>query len=195
MSKIITSIPADFDVSFLKETVSMTEPEIRREGKNLVFPALIRESNDGEFRYFEVTIPFVGQPIDDYEACAFACYADLRKFFYGSWSVQMEQQLKGTFAKHQYAVRQVFPKYEGEVPAGVARFEAIKTDFWDTIDEATAKVGKTRADLPPTFNAEEMLAWARENGMDTEDIATYAQVFSAISLNLLHNGRNWAELF
>ena len=34
-----------------------------------------------------------------------------------------------------------------------------------------------------------------ENGMSEEDVALYAQQFTAISLNLLHNSRNWKELF
>lgn len=119
----------------------------------------------------------------------------MRKYFYGPWNVQNEQQLKGTFAAHQYAVKIAFPKFAGESLQEVNRFRVIYQEFWTTIDEATALVGKTRSDLPEVFNAEEMLSWARQNGMSETNIAEYAQVFSVISLNLLQNGRNWQEMF
>ena len=191
---VIDSIPAGLQTDFLRETESAVLPVIRREGRNLIFPALIREI-EGVYRYFEVPVPFTGQDVTDYEKCMYQSYAALRKFFYGSWAVQNEQMLKGTFAKHQYAVKTAFPKRAGEVLPEVVRFEAIKADFWNKIDAACASVGKTREDLPAKFNAEEMLAWAVENGMGAADIATYAQAFSVVSLDLLQNGRNWDELF
>ena len=199
---IINNIPDGLQTDFLRETESAELPVIRREGSNLIFPALVREETrqmaEGEitiFRFFEVPVPFTGQNASDYEKCMYQSYAALRKHFYGDWAVQNEQILKGTFAKHQYAVKTAFPKRAGEVLPEVTRFEAIKADFWNKIDVACASVGKTREDLPAKFNAEEMLAWAVENGMGAADIATYAQAFSVVSLDLLQNGRNWDELF
>ena len=40
-----------------------------------------------------------------------------------------------------------------------------------------------------------MLAWATQQGMSAVDQANYATKFIAVSVNLLHNGRNWDELF
>lgn len=199
---IINNLPEGFQTDFLRETESDDLPVIRREGGNLFFPALVRQETrqvDGAektiFRFFDVPVRFTGQDVADYEKCKIQSYADLRKFFYGGWAVQNEQILKGTFAKHQYAVKTAFPKYDGEVLPEVTRFNEIRTAFWAKIDAACATVGKTRADLPVKFNAEEMLAWATENGMTAADIASYAQDFSVISINLLQNGRNWDELF
>ncbi len=195
MSKIVNEIPENFDVSFLTETESGTEPVIRREDGLIFFPALIR-NNGGLYRYFDVPVKYKGQELADYDKCKLQCYAALRAFFYGPVTVQLEQQLKGTFAAHQYAVKLAFPKAEGDIPAGVTRFNAIKAEFWAAIDEVLTATGKTRADLPEQpFNAEAMLAWAVAQGMTEDAIAGYAQTFSAISLNLLHNGRNWNELF
>jgi len=199
---IINNLPEGFQTDFLREAESDVLPVIRREGGNLVFPALVRQETrqtDGEertiFRFFAVPVRFTGQDVADYEKCKIQSYADLRKFFYGGWAVQNEQILNGTFAKHQYAVKTAFPKYDGEVLPEVVRFNEIRTEFWAKIDAACATVGKTRDDLPAKFNAEEMLAWATENGMTASDIAQYAQDFSVISINLLQNGRNWDELF
>lgn len=199
---LINEIQTGFQTDFLVETESSVVPLIRQEGGSLIFPALVRQESrgyDGEvttvYRYYEVSLPYTGQSVDDYEKCKLQSYAALRKFFYGDWAVQNEQILKGTFAKHQYAVKQAFPKYAGEVLPEVVRFQEIYTEFWAQIDAAAAAVGKTRSDLPAKFNAEYMLFWAQENGMAAEQIAAYAQSFSVISINLLQNGRNWDELF
>ena len=180
---------------FLRSTESVTEPVIRREGKNIIIPALIRQ--EGEvYRYYEVPVRYTGQDISDYQKCCVQSYADLRKYFYGPATVQLEQQLKGTFAEHQYAVRMAFPKKAGEVPAAVTRFEEIKAAFWEVVDGVLTKLGKTRDDLPDQpFNAETMLAWAVEQGLTAADIADASAAIMRISLDLLHNGRNWQELF
>ena len=200
---IINNLPEGFQTDFLREEESDVLPVIRREGGNLVFPALVRQETrqtDGVektiFRFFDVPVRFIGQDVSDYEKCKIQSYADLRKFFYGPATVQMEQQLKGTFAKHQYAVRLTFPKTTGKVPAAVTRFEEIKTAFWGVVDGVLSKLGKTRNDLPEQpFNAETMLAWAVENGLSAADIADASAAIMRISLDLLHNGRNWNELF
>ncbi len=202
MTTIISNIPADLETSFLKESESSMEPVIRREGSTLFFPALVRSETRTignvevtVYRYFDIPCAYTGQDIADYDKCKLQSYADLRRAFYGPVTVQLEQQLKGTFAKHQYAVKAAFPKTDGEVLPGVVRFNEIRTRFWALIDEACAAVGKTREDLPDSFNAEEMLAFAAENGMSAEQIADYTAKFSILSLNLLQNGRNWDELF
>ena len=124
---IINNLPEGFQTDFLRETESASEPVIRKEGGNLFFPALVRQGTDGEgrtvFRFYDVPVRYTGQDIADYEKCKLQSYAELRKYFYGPATVQMEQQLKGTFARHQYAVKTVFPKKAGEVPAAVTRFE------------------------------------------------------------------------
>lgn len=179
---------------FLIETESTIEPVIRREGKNIIVPALVRQ--DGEnYRYFEVPVPFTGQDIADYDKCCIQSYAELRQFFYGPVTVQLEQQLKGTFVEHQYAVRLAFPKKVGDIPEAVTRFAEIKAAFWAVIDGLLAKIGKTRADLPDSFNAEQMLAFAVKHGLSAADIAEASAEIMRISLDLLHNGRNWDELF
>lgn len=199
---IIDKLQNDLQIHFLCESESDNIPVIRQEGGNIYFPALVRcvqKEIDGKYqnfyRFFEVSVPYTGQDLTNYEKCKLQSYAALRKYFYGDWAVQNEQILKGTFSKHQYAVKQAFPKYEGETLPEVERFNQIFEEFWKNIDEACAAVGKSRADLPEKFNAEEMLFWANENGMSQENIAYFAQVFSVVSMNLLQNGRNWDELF
>ncbi|MEA4863271.1 MAG: hypothetical protein AB7F40_07855 [Victivallaceae bacterium] len=189
-----TDIPANLQTDFLTETVSDSEPVIRREGAMLIFPAFVRAVG-GVFRCFEVPCAYTGQNMTDYAVCAIAGYADLRRHFYGPAAVQLEQQLKGTFTAHQYAVRAAFPKSAGEIQAAVARFEAIRNNFWDLVDAACAAAGKSRVELPEIFNAEDMMTLAAENGMSAADVAEYTVKFSIVSLNLLQNGRNWSELF
>ena len=192
---IIENIPANLETGFLRETQSTVEPVIRREGSALIFPALVRKAG-GIYLYFDIPCAYTGQDTADYEKCKMQSYADLRRAFYGPVTVQLEQQLKGTFAKHQYAVRQAFPKAADETIAAVERFEAIKAEFWGLIDEVLAALDKTREDLPAKpFNAETMLTWATQQGMSAADQANYATKFIAVSVNLLHNGRNWDELF
>lgn len=199
----LTNIPANLKTNFLRESESAVLPEIRIENGIIIIPVFVRQETRTEggqqytfYRYFDVSVPHIGQDIADYGTCIRQSYAALRRYFYGGWAVQNEQILKGEFASHQYAVRKAFPKYEGESIDAVKRFDAIKEEFWTAIDAALASLSKTRSDLPAQpFNAETMLSWATQQGMSEEDIARYAQTFSAISLSLLHNGRNWNELF
>ena len=192
---IIDTIPDGIAAGFLRETESSTLPAIRREGDVVIFPALVRF--DGTtYHYFEVPCTFTGQDIEDYTKFALQSYAEIRRFFYGPVTAQLEQQLKGTFAQHQYAVRLAFPKAAGDVPAAVTRFSDIKADFWSVIDAVLTALGKTRDDLPAQpFNSETMLAWAKDNGLSAASIEEAASEIMRISLDLLHNGRNWSELF
>lgn len=75
------------------------------------------------------------------------------------------------------------------------RFAQIKADFWAVVDTACAEVGKTRADLPDRFNAEDMITLATINGMTATSLTGYAQKFMVISLDILHNYHNWDDLF
>lgn len=203
--KTNTPIPAHLQTSFLKETEADIFPVIVRENQTVYFPAFIRQETKTDeqtgttrtvYRYFSVPVPYNGQQITDYETFSYENYAALRSYFYGTAEQQSDLGYHYQLQAHILAVKQAFPKAAGEIPEGVTRFNTVKAEFWATIDEAVAKVGKTREDLPEQpFNAEAMLVWAKTNGMTDEDIATYAQTFSAISLNLLHNNRNWDELF
>ena len=75
------------------------------------------------------------------------------------------------------------------------RFAQIKAGFWAVVDTACAEVGKTRADLPDRFNAEDMITLATINGMTATSLTGYAQKFMVISLDILHNYHNWDDLF
>ena len=191
---IITDLPAGLDAAGLPQVNSTTLPAIRREGGTLWFPAFVRRTDAG-FVYFEVPVPFTGQDLNDYEKCRLQSYAALRKFFYGDYAKQNEQILKGTFARHQYAVKAAFPKAAGEILIEVERFNAVKAEFWSTVDAAASAVGASRAALPARFNSDTMIQFAVANGMSSAQIAEFSQKFFRISLDLLQNGRNWAELF
>ena len=52
-----------------------------------------------------------------------------------------------------------------------------------------------RSELPAYFTAETMLALAVSKGMADDRLAVYSQKFATLSLDLLHNDRNWIELF
>ena len=198
----LTDIPKGLQTDFLEELTADKMPVITRDGKTVYFPAFIRkvevqqdEETKTVYKYFLIELSYTGQDIKNYDSCKIQSYAELRQYFYGPVTVQMEQQLKGTFGAHQYAVRQAFPKVADEVISGVERFKEIKNTFWAMIDEATAKVNKTWQDLPAVFSAEEMKAFAIENGMLVDDIIAYTIQFTLISTNLLQNSRNWDEMF
>jgi hypothetical protein len=187
---------------FLVETQSDALPSLRRDGMNVIYPAFIREETiideNGErknYRYFIVVIPFTGQPLDDDAAFEIAAYAELRKHFYGPQEFQAELKDDKIWEAHRQAVRSAFPKYVGEINEQQARFDAIKAAFWSIIAAALKSIGKTRQDLPGYFNAEEMVAFARANGMDETTIQAVAAQIEIVSLDLLHNNRNWSELF
>lgn len=202
--KTIETLPAGFQAKFFTETESFVEPVIRREGARMIYPAFVRvetreDPETGEertvYRYFEVPVEYDGKEVADETDFAYRNYAQIRKFFYGPQEMQSELRDDFIWEAHRQAVRSAFPKSADEVNELAVRFEAIKVMFWGAVDAACALVGKSRSDLPEHFNAEEMLAWAQENGMTAEAIATYSQTFSVISLNLLQNNRNWDEMF
>ena len=195
---IITALPKGFNPSFFNESVSNTEPSLRKEGLTVYVPAFIRqETRDGQtlYRYFDVPVPYSGQPLDSLDNFAIASYANIRKFFYGSQEMQAELRDDFIWEPHRQAVRSAFPKAAGAINELAERFDTVKADFWSTVNAACQAVGKSRADLPASFNAEEMLRFAAQNGMDASTIASYTSRFAIISLNLLQNNRNWDELF
>lgn len=195
---IIAELPKGFHSEFFPESISDSLPVLRREGMTVYYPAFVRREERGGgtiYRYFEVPVPFSGQNLADAEAFALASYAAIRKFFYGSQEMQAELRDDFAWEAHRQAVRSAFPKAAGAVNELAERFEAIKSDFWATVDAACAAVGKTRADLPASFNGEQMIAWAAAAGMDAATIAGYTSHFAMTSLNLLQNNRNWDELF
>lgn len=197
-----TNIPKGLQTDFLQETESSTLPVIQRDGDKVFFPAFVRkeaveqdEENKIVYKYFLVELSYTGQDLKDYDTCMIQSYAELRQYFYGPVTVQMEQQLKGTFGAHQYAVRQAFPKAKGEVIPAVAHFNEVKAAFWSLVDEATASVGKTWQDLPPVFSTAELKEYAIAWEMPVEAVINYTIQFTIISTTLLQNSRNWEDLF
>ena len=205
MSQILkmSEIPHGIQTGHLREVQSNVEPVIRREGDVVVIPIFVREVEiveDEDIRvgyvYFEAPVAYNGQNLEDYDTCCRQSYAGIREYLYGDWKVQNEQILKSTFTAHQYAVREAFPKYDGDVPKNVVRFEEIRQEFWAAVMEILTILEKTPEDLPEgPISSEQMIAWALENGMTSKQMQSYIPTFQNISLNLLHNGRNWDELF
>jgi len=193
-----TTIPAGMQSKFFCEWQSDTAPAIWRESTMIFIPVFVRQETVEEkttYRFFVVPVAYTGQDLEDYEKCVMQSYASIRKYFYGDAAAQGEMRDDHTWEAHRQAIRTAFPKYEGEQNTAQARFDAIKTAFWGYINEALAEIEKTRADLPAYFDAETMLEFAAANGMSAEGIADYTNKFATVSLDLLHNDRNWKELF
>lgn len=198
----MNEIPKGLQTYFLNETESEERPIIRREGANIIIPILIREETktdeSGEktiFRFFDVETPYTGQDIENYDKCLIQSYAAIRSFLYGSPAAQSEMRDDKVWEAHRLAVRAAFPKYRGEANPQQDRFMQICREFWATVRTAAASVGKTRADLPAYFNDADMLAWAAENNVPADVIATAKETMIRVSLNLGANNRNWSELF
>lgn len=197
---IIQSVPAGIVTRYLNETITSSPPMLWRENMAVFIPIFVREetTEDGGklYRFFNVPVTFKGQDLDDYAKCVRQCATDIRKFLYGSPAAQGEMRDDHVWENHRQAVRSAFPKYEGETNPSQARFKNIYDAFWAVIDGVLASIGKTRADLPEQpFNAEQMAAWAIDNNVPADVIEAASRELSTISLDLLHNDRNWAELF
>ena len=194
-----TNLPAAFQARYFKESQSAEQPTIVRDENNVLqIPVFVRaEEIDGEtvYKFYNVPVRFTGQDYSNYEKCVLQSYGEIRKFFYGTPDQQSEMRDDATWEGHRQAIRSAFPKNSGDVNPSAVRFKAIYDMFWDTIDDACEAVGKTRSDLPSYFTAEQMLAFAVANGMTDADVEKYTQTFATISLDLLHNSRNWKELF
>ena len=192
------NIPVGFQTRYFRELEGDVPPAIEKRGTTLFIPCFIRqEEREGVplYKWFTAEVPFRGQDVSDYDRCILQAAREIRAFFYATPAAQGEMRDDSTWEAHRQAVRSSFPKYDGEVNEQQARFEAIKESFWETVEAALAEIHKTRSDLPDFFTAETMLQFAVENEMPSESIARYAQAFSTLSLDLLHNDRNWKELF
>lgn len=193
------TVPVGFQTRYFHTTSASDYPQIVREGNLLTIPCFIteetREDESVNYTFYAATIPYRGQDYSDYDKCVLKSWSDLRAFFYGPVEAQNEMRDDHKWEAHRQAVRTWFPKYEGEVNLAAARFKAIYDAFWDAIDAALDEFGEDRSVLPDFFTAEYMLEYAKSKGMTQTKITKYTQTFSTISLDLLHNDRNWAELF
>jgi len=193
------TVPVGFQTRYFDTTSSSDYPVIVREGNLLTIPVFIeeeqREDGGSNYTFYAVPVPFRGQDYSDYDKCVLQSWSDIRAFFYGPVAAQNEMRDDHVWEAHRQAVRSAFPKFDGEVNLAAARFKAIYDTFWDTIDAALDEFGEDRSVLPAFFTAEYMLEYAKGKGMTQTKITKYTQAFSTISLDLLHNDRNWAELF
>lgn len=198
----MNSIPKGLQTYFLNESEADERPVIRREGTNIIIPILIREETktdeSGEktiFRFFDVETPYTGQDTENYDKCLIQSYAAIRSFLYGSPAAQSEMRDDKVWEAHRLAVRAAFPKYRGETVPQIARFDEIKTKFWNLVDATLAAIGETRSVLPPYFNSTTMLEFAEEKHMSADTIRDLAVQFTLINSDLQSNNRNWSELF
>ena len=193
------TVPVGFQTRYFHTTSASDYPVIVREGNMLIIPCFIeaeaREDGGENYTFYAVPVPFRGQDYSDYDKCVLKSWSDLRAFFYGSTAAQNEMRDDHVWEAHRQAVRSAFPKHTGDGNPAQDRFQAIYDAFWDTINAALEDMGKDRSVLPSFFTAEYMLEYAKANGMTATKITKYTQAFSTISLDLLHNDRNWAELF
>lgn len=198
---VVESLPEGLRLSSFTELTDSELPWIWRDGDVLSIPVLVRafpppnEGEEGLFRYYEVRMPWLGRSFRSYRDWCIGCYSDIRRHFYGTPEFEAGLRDDYRWTAHMLAVKTAFPKYPGETQEGIARYSALKTAFWTSVDAALATVGKTRDDLPPSFTGEWMLTQAKEWGMSDELIAQMTLFMETLSLNLLHNGRNWSELF
>lgn len=194
----------------LPESESGTLPVVRIEGRDIVIPVLVRKETRYEytpdeeesarevevFLYFDIRTKYLGGDPEDYAAICRTHYAGLREALYGSAEYQDGLDYDHDLTAHVLAVKDAIRKPgQTDPPDGIARWESVKADFWRLIDAALYCIGKTRDDLPAYFNAEELLTLARENGMTEAQITSFAGQMQVVSLDMLHNGRNWSELF
>lgn len=194
----------------LPESESGTFPVVRIEGRDIVIPVLVRKETRYEytpdeeesarevevFLYFDIRTKYLGGDPEDYAAICRTHYAGLREALYGSAEYQDALDYDHDLTAHVLAVKDAIRKPgQTDPPDGIARWESVKADFWRLIDAALYCIGKTRDDLPAYFNAEELLTLARENGMTEAQISSFAGQMQVVSLDMLHNGRNWSELF
>lgn len=193
------TVPVGFQTRYFHTTSSSDYPVIVREGNLLTIPCFIseepREDGGANYTFYAATVPFRGQDVSDYDKCVLKSWSDLRAFFYGPVEAQNEMRDDHKWEAHRQAVRTWFPKYEGEVNLAEARWRAIKQEFKDAVQAACAKIKVDESTLPASFTAEYMLELAESKGMSKTDIDEFTKIFSTISLNLLHNDRNWMELF
>ena len=192
------TVPVGFQTRYFHTTSASDYPQIVREGNLLTIPCFIteetREDESVNYTFYAATIPYRGQDYSDYDKCVLKSWSDLRAFFYGPVEAQNEMRDDHKWEAHRQAVRSYFPKYTGEVNLAVARFNAIKENFWSIVDSALSEMGETREDLPAYFTAEDMIEFATGK-MTATKITNYKMQFMIVSHNLEMNDRNWLELF
>ena len=190
--------PVGFQTRYFDTTSSSDYPVIVREGNLLTIPVFIeeeqREDGGSNYTFYAVPVPFRGQDYSDYDKCVLQSWSDIRAFFYGPTAAQNEMRDDHVWEAHRQAVRSAFPKFDGEVNLAVARFNAIKENFWAIVDSALSEMGETRSALPAYFTAEYMIEFATGKLTATK-ITKYEMQFMVVSHNLEMNDRNWAELF
>ncbi len=192
------TVPVGFQTRYFDTTSSSDYPVIVREGNLLTIPVFIeeeqREDGGSNYTFYAVPVPFRGQDYSDYDKCVLQSWSDIRAFFYGPVAAQNEMRDDHKWEAHRQAVRSAFPKFDGEVNLAVARFNAIKENFWSIVDAALAEMGESRSALPAYFTAEDMIEFATGKLTATK-ITKYQMQFMIVSHNLEMNDRNWLELF
>ena len=209
MTDLITALPSGL-VPPMKEIEGNERPAVRIETPEIVIPVLVRKETrdvymqDGEneyvgeadfYRYFEVRTAFDGGDIDDYAGILAHYWKQLREAFYGSYAFQADLDFDHRLTGHILAVKDAFRK-PGQTapPDGIARWDAVKRAFWTVIDSALEEMKMTRSELPEYFNAEYMLELAKTK-LTADKIETLKTLLEMVSFDMLHNGRNWSELF
>lgn len=197
---MLKQLPSGFQARFFRETEGDTLPAIRTNSAMLFVPCFVREvqREDGTigYKWFDAIIVPTGVDTSDYDTFVQKSWSFLRQYFYGTPEAQNEMRDDSTWEAHRQGIRSAFPKYEGEINTAAARFKDIYDAFWAVADGVLATKHLTRDDLPAQpFNAEQMAAWAVQKEISADVIQEATDKIAVISLDLLHNGRNWKELF
>ena len=164
MNVIQTDIPSGFALCYDQEHgESLPDVEIEQ-GRTIVFPAFVRHNAEkGGYDWIPVRIPYKGQKLDDYERLERQCYAELRKYFYGTPEQQLELQYKEKLTEHINAVRKAFPNpHRQERRTLFSRYEVLKA--FKTLPELYARLVEAY-----TANVEVALFWNSVTGIDLEN--------------------------
>lgn len=196
----LATVPEGMVLTAFREWEDASLPWIWVDGDTLSIPVLVRSvpvsGGEGQlYAFYAVEMPFKGRVFDSYQDACCKCYRELRRYFYGPVDFENGLRDDNLWTRHRLAVKAAFPKFPGEVQQSIVRYNSLKESFWRAVDSALSTIGKTRGDMPRTFTGEYMLAYAQENGMDPTLVSQMTLFVETLSLNLLHNGRNWAELF
>lgn len=204
MVEIITSLPGGLVPPFAANEATDL-PVVRVEGREIVIPVLCRQETRHNYEtdedycvyvFFTVRTKYLGGDVNDYDAICRTHYAGIRQAFYGTPKYQADLDYDHRLTAHILAVKDTFRKPGQEKsPDGIARWAAVKESFWAIVRAACSEMKMDVSELPAYFNAEDMLALALEKGMSQSKIASFASQLQVISLDMLHNGRNWSELF
>ena len=162
MNVITKDIPEGIALSY-EQDHGESLPDVAIEDGKIVFPAFVHQNQEGGYDWIPVRIQYKGQTIGNYAKLEKECYAELRKFFYGTVEQQLELQFKGKFEEHIKAIRKAFPNpYNGERRTVFSRFEVLKA--FETLPELY-----TRVVAAYTSNTEINLFWNSVNSIDIEN--------------------------